>query len=41
MTDTENDSKFFLYNIINFEEPKQIFIYFVILVIFLFRMRKY
>ena len=37
MTETENnDSKFFLYNIINFEEPKQIFIYFVILVIFLF-----
>jgi len=37
MTETDNnDSKFFLYNIINFEEPKQIFIYFVILVIFLF-----
>ena len=36
MTETENESKFFLYNIINFEEPKQIFIYFVILVIFLF-----
>lgn len=37
MTETDNkDSKFFLYNIINFEEPKQIFIYFIILVIFLF-----
>jgi len=36
MTETENDSNFFLYNIINFEEPKQIFIYFIILVIFLF-----
>jgi hypothetical protein len=36
MTETENESNFFLYNIINFEEPQQIFIYFVILVIFLF-----
>jgi hypothetical protein len=36
MTETENESNFFIYNIINFEEPKQIFIYFVILVIFLF-----
>ena len=36
MTETENESNFFLYNIINFEEPKQIFIYFIILVIFIF-----
>jgi len=37
MTETENnESNFFLYNIINFEEPQQIFIYFVLLVIFLF-----
>ena len=37
MTEIENnESNFFLYNIINFEEPQQIFIYFVLLVIFLF-----
>jgi hypothetical protein len=36
MTETDKESNFFLYNIINFEEPKQIFIYFIILVIFLF-----
>jgi len=37
MTETDNnESKFSLYNIINFEEPKQIFLYFVIFVIFLF-----
>ena len=36
MTETQSESNFFLYNIINFEEPQQIFIYFVILVIFLF-----
>jgi hypothetical protein len=37
MTETKNnESNFFLYNIVNFEEPKQIFIYFVILVIFIF-----
>ena len=36
MAETKNESNFFLYNIINFEEPQQIFLYFVILIIFLF-----
>lgn len=35
MTESKNESNFFLYNIINFEESQQIFIYFVLLVIFL------